>query len=110
MTDIEFYTALTLCMTADPKHKQCGKCPLLHSERNCEYVVRDEIRHRLILARQDKHNGFTQLSFIGATVREEKPMGDRNGYYCGHCGRKFTDGVGNYCQACGTKVMRERKG
>lgn len=108
MTDIEFYTALTLCMTADQKHKQCGKCPLLRSERNCEYVLRDEIRHRLILARQDKHNGFTQLSFIGATVREEKPMGDRNGYYCGHCGRKFTDGVGNYCQACGTKVMRER--
>ena len=64
MTDIEFYTALQICMTADPQHKRCDKCPLLHSERACEYVIRDEIRHRLILARQDKTNGYTQLSYL----------------------------------------------
>ena len=105
MTDIEFYTALQICMTADPKHKQCGKCPLLHSERACEYEIRDEIRHRLIKARQDNRNGFAQLNFI-SSVNEVMPMGDSNGRYCGQCGRKFTDGVGNYCQACGTKVDR----
>ena len=65
--------------------------------------MRDEIKHRLILARQAKSNGFTQLSFI-EPVKEVMPMGDSNGRYCGECGRKFTDGVGYYCQACGTKV------
>ena len=65
MTDIDFYTALQICMVANPKYRQCVKCPLLHSEQVCEYVLRDEIRRRLIRAKQDKSNGFTQLSYLG---------------------------------------------
>ena len=64
MTDIDFYTALQICFTADKEHKRCDRCPLLRSERPCEYVVRDEIRHRLILSRQERASGFKQLSMI----------------------------------------------
>lgn len=66
MTDIDFFEAMQRCFTADPQHKRCGTCPLLHSERACEYVLRDEIRHRLILARQERSNGFKQLSLLGS--------------------------------------------
>lgn len=64
MTDIDFYTALQICTAADPKHRKCGKCPLLHSEQVCEFVLREEIRNRLILARQDRSKGYTQLSYL----------------------------------------------
>ena len=64
MTDIDFFTAMQICFTADPQHKRCEKCPLLHSDRACEYVLRDEIRHRLILARQERSAGYKQLSLI----------------------------------------------
>ena len=65
MTDDDFYEALQRCFMVEPKYKRCGSCPLLHSERNCEYVMKDEIRHRLVLARQAKRDGFKQLSLIG---------------------------------------------
>lgn len=64
MTDIDFFTAMQICFTADQEHKRCEKCPLLKSDRACEYVLRDEIRHRLIMARQERASGFKQLSMI----------------------------------------------
>lgn len=64
VTDIDFFTALQICMTADPEHKRCERCPLLRTDRPCEYILRDEIRHRLILARQERAKGFKQLSLI----------------------------------------------
>ena len=69
MTDIDFYETLMRCVTADSicyqrREKKCNLCPLLNSERPCEYEIIDEIRHRLILARQDRANGFKQLSMI----------------------------------------------
>lgn len=50
---------------------------------------------------------FEQIPMIADNIPSAKPMGEwSTGWYCGQCGRKFTDGIGNYCQACGTKVIR----
>jgi hypothetical protein len=69
MTDVEFYESLVRCVTADSlchdrRHKRCAACPLVTSERPCEYELIDEIRHRLVMARQESANGFKQLSLI----------------------------------------------
>ena len=64
MTDKEFYTAIGLCYEVEPKYRRCKKYPLLHSDRNCVYVLKDEIRHRLIQSRQDETNGYKQLTLI----------------------------------------------
>ena len=69
MTDIDFYEALMRCVSADSlcyqrRDKKCSHCPLIGSERPCEYVVIDEIRHRLIMARKERSAGFKQLSLI----------------------------------------------
>ena len=68
MTDVDFYTALVACYSycADKNARRaiCGRCPLLHSERPCEYVLKDEIRKRLIIARKERAKGYQQLEFV----------------------------------------------
>ena len=69
VTDIDFYETLIRCVTADSlcyqrKEKKCGNCPMVTSARPCEYEIIDEIRRRLVAARQDSANGFKQLTFI----------------------------------------------
>lgn len=69
MTDVDFYESLIRCVSADAlcyqrKEKRCASCPLVASGRPCEYELIDEIRHRLILARQQRSAGYKQLSLI----------------------------------------------
>ena len=64
MTDIDYFTALEICTTADPQHKRCGRCPLLHCEIDCETQLRYETHNRLVRARQEKAAGVHQLTFM----------------------------------------------
>lgn len=62
MTDMVFYAALQRCYGIDRKARRCGNCPLLR-EINCELRMKDEIRHRIVLARQEEHRNGRQLTF-----------------------------------------------
>ena len=64
MTDIDYYNAVRICMTADPEHKQCGKCPLLHCEIDCETELRYETQRRLVHAKQERAAGVRQLTYL----------------------------------------------
>ena len=65
MTDRVFWAALMQCFFSgcgNDQRRCSARCPLI-SESNCIGRLKDEVRHRQILARQEEHRNGRQLTF-----------------------------------------------